>query len=482
MTEPTSSGPTALKGWLVFGAVLVAVLITGLLLASIMERRAEAAQGQRVLQPIAANESDPAKWATNWPREYASWKRTEITDTKTKWGGSHQYDLLAEVPANVILFAGYPFSKDYKQARGHQHAVQDVIDSGRDIDGTKGNFPAKPGTCWTCKSPDVPRLMAEMGPAKFYDTPAKDLIPEIKHGVGCLDCHDPKTMALTITRPALIEAFERQGKDIKSVSHQEMRSLVCAQCHVEYYFKKDESKGQKAYLTFPWDKGMGVEEMDAYYDEKQFKDWVHPISGAPMVKMQHPDYEVYSKGIHAYRNVSCADCHMPYKTEGGQKFTDHHIQSPLLNISQSCAVCHRWGEQEIKSRVESIQDKIVHGRAVAEDALCKAHFDIAACKQAGATDEELAEVRKLVRKAQLRWDYVAANNGLGFHAPQECQRILADAADLAQQTRVACVRLLAKKGVSDPVIYPDWSSKQKAQDLIKLFGKDATPPKLIAGK
>ncbi len=475
MTEPTSSGPSAFKGRLVFGAVLVAVLITGLLLASIMERRAEATQGQRTLQPIKAWESDSSKWAVNWPREHDSWRKTETKDTKTKYGGSHQYDLLAEVPANVILFAGYPFSVDYKQARGHQYAVKDVTDSGR-------NIMTKPGTCWTCKSPDVPRLMAEMGPAKFYDTPAKDLIPEITHNIGCADCHDPNTMALTITRPALVEAFARQGKDIKAVSHQEMRSLVCAQCHVEYYFKKDEAKGEKAYLTFPWDKGTGVDEMDAYYDEKQFSDWTHPISGAKMVKMQHPDYEVYSKGIHAYRNVSCADCHMPYKTEGGQKFTDHHVQSPLLNISQSCAVCHRWGEQEIRSRVESIQDKIVHGRAIAEDALCKAHFDIAACKQAGATDEELAEVRKLVRKAQLRWDYVAANNGLGFHAPQECQRVLADAADLAQQTRVASVRLLAKKGVADPVIYPDWSSKQKAQDLIKLFGKDATPPKLIAVK
>jgi len=476
MTEPTApvpAGPSARKGWLVFGAVLVAVFVLGLLLATILERRAESVQRQRVLQPIQAWESDSSKWAGNWPREHASWKATEQKDTATKYGGSFQHDYLAIAPANVILFAGYAFSVDYKQARGHQYAVSDVKETGRDIS-------TKPGTCWTCKSPDVPRLMAQMGPAKFYDTPAKDLMPEIKHSIGCADCHDPQTMALTITRPALVEAFERQGKDIKAVSHQEMRTLVCAQCHVEYYFKKDESKGQKAYLTFPWDKGMGVEEMDAYYDEKQFSDWTHPISGAKMVKMQHPDYEVYSKGIHAYRNVSCADCHMPYKTEGGQKFTDHHIQSPLLNISQSCAVCHRWGEAEIKSRVESIQDKIVHGRAVAEDALCKAHFDIAACKQAGAGDEELAEVRKLVRKAQLRWDYVAANNGLGFHAPQECQRILADAADLAQQTRVACVRLLAKKGVTEPVIYPDWSSKEKAQALIKTFAKDGTPPTLIA--
>lgn len=473
MSEPTSQGPTAIKGWIVFSAVLVAVFAIGLLLASVMERRAEAKQGQRDLQPIAAWESDNSKWAANWPREYASWKATEKTDGVTKYGGSAMRDLLAEDPNNVILFAGYPFSKDYNQARGHAYAIKDVHATGRDIS-------TKPGTCWTCKSPDVPRLMAEMGPAKFYDTPAKDLYNEVKHSIGCADCHDPKTMALTITRPALKEAFERQGKDIANASHQEMRTLVCAQCHVEYYFKKDESKGQKAYLTFPWDKGMGVEEMDAYYDEKQFADWTHPISGAKMVKMQHPDYEVYSKGVHAYRNVSCADCHMPYKTEGGQKFTDHQIRSPLENISNSCAVCHRWGEDDIRKRVESIQDKIVEGRHIAEDAIAKAHFDIAACKQAGATDEELAEVRKLVRKAQLRWDYVAANNGLGFHAPQECQRILAAAADLGQQTRIAAARILAKKGVTEPVIYPDWSSKQKAQDLIKLFGKDGTPPKLIA--
>lgn len=473
MSEPTPQGPSAIKGWMVFAAVLIAVFAVGLLLASVMERRGEAQQGQRQLQPVGAWEPDSAKWGVNWPREFASWKATEQTDQVTKYGGNAMRDLLAEDPANVILFAGYPFSKDYNQARGHAYTIADVAATGRDIS-------TKPGTCWTCKSPDVPRLMAEMGPAKFYDTPAKDLAKEVTHSLGCADCHDPKTMALTITRPALKEAFERQGKDIANASHQEMRTLVCAQCHVEYYFKKDEAKGQKAYLTFPWDKGMGVEEMDAYYDEKQFADWTHPISGAKMVKMQHPDYEVYSKGVHAYRNVSCADCHMPYRTEGGQKFTDHQIRSPLLNISNSCAVCHRWGEDDIRKRVESIQDKIVEGRHIAEDAIAKAHFDIAACKQAGASDDELADVRKLIRKAQLRWDYVAANNGLGFHAPQECQRILAAAADLAQQTRIAAARLLAKKGVTDPVIYPDWSSKEKAQALIKHFAKDGTPPKLIA--
>ncbi len=194
-----------------------------------------------------------------------------------------------------------------------------------------------------------------------------------------------------------------------------------------------------------------------------------------MIKLQHPDYEIYAKGIHAYREVACADCHMPYRTEGGAKFTDHWVQSPLLNIANSCAVCHRWGEDEIRKRVYAIQDKVHEMRAAAEDAVAKAHFDVFACMQAGAGDDELKEVRKLVRGAQLRWDFVAANNGMGFHAPQECTRILGRAADLAQQARLGCARILARHGVTAEVRYPDFGSKEKAQALIKLFAENKAP-------
>jgi nitrite reductase (cytochrome c-552) len=200
-----------------------------------------------------------------------------------------------------------------------------------------------------------------------------------------------------------------------------------------------------------------------------------------MVKIRHPDYEIYTTGIHAYRSVACADCHMPYRTEGGVKFTDHHLQSPLLNIANSCAVCHRWGEEQIRQRVEAIQDKVREGRARAEAALCQAHFDIAAALQAGAGDAELAPVRTLVRQAQIRWDVVAANNGMGIHSPQECMRDLEAAVDLAGQCRVQCARILAKHGVTDPVAYPDYSTKEKAEKVIRQFiaGK---PPRLIPAK
>ncbi|NLF09580.1 MAG: ammonia-forming cytochrome c nitrite reductase subunit c552 [Pirellulaceae bacterium] len=442
-----------------------ATFMLGLLAASIIQRREEARQ-KLPLQPIGEWETDTAKWGVNYPREYEAYKRMEDSTTRTKYGGSFPRDYLAETPANVILFAGYSFAEEYHQARGHVHAIEDVTQTQRVNDTT-------PATCWTCKSPDVPRLMDSMGIDKFYASSFNSLKSEITHPIGCLDCHDPKTMQLRVTRPALREAFARQGKDIDQATHQEMRTLVCAQCHVEYYFK-----GQGNYLTFPWDKGTTPEDMEKYYNEADFADWTHAISKTPMVKMQHPDYEVYRTGIHAYRNIACADCHMPYRTEGGVKFTDHHIQSPLLNVANSCAVCHRWSEEEIRSRVEAGQDKIHEGRRMAERTVALAHFDIAAAIEAGATDEELAAARKLVRGAQLRWDYVAANNGMGFHSPQECQRILSAAIDLAGQCRVECARILAKHGYNDPVKYPDFSTKEKAQTLNKEF-IEGRPPKLL---
>ena len=447
----------------------MATFLLGLLAASILPRREEARQ-QVPLRPIGQWETDSSKWGENYPARVRSLQEDGRFDhARPSTAGPSQRDYLEETPANVILFAGYGFAKEYRQARGHVHAIEDVT-------ATKRVNEKTPATCWTCKSPDVPRLMHTLGPEKFYAGKFDDLKTEITHPIGCLDCHEPNTMKLRITRPALREAFERQGKDIDQASHQEMRTLVCAQCHVEYYFK-----GKGNYLTFPWDKGTerSPEQMEQYYDAADFADWTHAISKARMVKMQHPDYEVYRTGVHAYRNIACADCHMPYRTEGGVKFTDHHLQSPLLNIANSCAVCHRWSEAEIRSRVEGIQDKVHQTRGLAEThAGPKAHFDIAAAMQAGAGDEELAGVRKLVRSAQLRWDYVAANNGMGFHSPEECVRILAAAIDLAGQCRVECARILAKHGVTKPVEYPDFSTKEKAQTLIKPF-VDGKPPKLL---
>jgi len=464
--QPTApKPPPAWRGWTLFGLTLGATFLLGLLAASVLERRQEA-KPPPPLRPIGELEMDSGRWGENFPRQHDAYRRMLDDSTRTKYGGADPRDLLAETPANVILFAGYGFAKEYRQAQGHVYAVEDVTR-------TQRVGPKTPATCWTCKSPDVPRLMGEMGIAEFYASNFLDLKDEVTHPIGCFDCHEPNSMKLRITRPALREAFERMGRDIDDVSHQEMRTLVCAQCHVEYYFQ-----GPGKYLTFPWDEGLGAELMESYYEASDFADWTHAISKASMVKMQHPDYEVYTTGIHAYRDVSCADCHMPYRTEGGVKFTDHHVESPLLNVAGSCAVCHRWGEDEIRSRVEAIQDKVREGRDRAEAALARAHFDVAGAMQAGATDDELQGIRGLVRGAQLRWDYVAAHNGMGFHSPQECMRLLGAAVDLAGQCRVECARILARHDVTTPVRYPDFSTKEKAQALIARFA-EGSPPDLL---
>ncbi|MBM4370573.1 MAG: ammonia-forming cytochrome c nitrite reductase subunit c552 [Deltaproteobacteria bacterium] len=475
------------RPWVVGFGTLVATVLIGLVIVSIMERRWETTRPQIVVSPVDEWETDNAVWGRNYPREYESFLKTEDSTTQTLYGGSVPRDYLELDPRQVLLFAGYGFSKDYLQGRGHMWAVKDPKDSLRTTR-ADGTDTGQPGTCWTCKSPQVPALMAEMGVKEFYATPWKDLAPKMEHPIGCLDCHHPLTMELRISRPALKEAMARQGVDADEASHQDMRSLVCAQCHVEYYFGNDPEAnvageptfGRKGtWLVFPWDEGTGVDAVEAYFAKRpEYFDWVHPVSGARMIKMQHPDWEVYSTGIHAYRNVACADCHMPYVTEGGVKYTDHHIQSPLLTVSRSCGVCHRWSEKEIVDRVEDTQRKQDALKLRAEDALVLAHLDVAACGEAGATDEELQPLRDRLWRAQLRWDYMGANNGMGFHSPQECMRALGTSIDLAQEVRIEATRLLARRGHTDPLAYPDISTRGKALELIKAFEAAAKDPAL----
>ncbi|MDY0003844.1 MAG: ammonia-forming cytochrome c nitrite reductase subunit c552 [Polyangia bacterium] len=463
--------------WAVFAGTLLATFLLGMLIISIMERRWEAQRPQLLVKPVAEWEYRSKVWGQNYPREYETFLKTARKDTRTAFGGSYLHDYLEQDPRQVVLFAGYPFSRDYKQARGHYYAVKDAKETHRTTraDGTDTGLPA---TCFTCKSPQVPVLMHERGIAGFYGGTFQELRSVVHEPIGCLDCHDPKTMNLRVSRPALRKAFARQGKDIDKAGHQEMRSLVCAQCHVEYYFANNPGPrtdgqtfgGKGNYLVFPWDDGTGVEAMEAYYAKRpQFFDWLHPISGTRMIKMQHPDYEMYKSGIHAFRGVSCVDCHMPYRTEGGVKFTNHHIQSPLLDIASSCGVCHRWSEEDVRSRVTGMQRNHMALKLRAEDALVFAHFDVAACREAGASDAELGPLRDQLWRAQLRWDYVSANNGAGFHSPQEGSRVLGTAIDLAQGVRVAAARLLASKGHSAAPRYPDVTTRKAAAAVILAF-------------
>ncbi len=235
--------------------------------------------------------------------------------------------------------------------------------------------------------------------------------------------------------PALAETFERMGRDINNVSHQEMRSLACAQCHVEYYFGEDN------YLIFPWDEGMRAEDIAYYFDQREFADWIHPLSRAPMIKAQHPDYEIFTTGIHYQRGVSCADCHMPYKTEGGMKFTDHKIQSPLNNITASCQTCHRQSESELLRNVYDRQDMVNDLKKKLENVLVNTHLEAEFAWNNGATENQMRDALHLIRHAQWHWDYAAASHGGAFHAPLEMVRTLGNGRIESNRDLMACESL-----------------------------------------
>ncbi|MBN1951689.1 MAG: ammonia-forming cytochrome c nitrite reductase [Bacteroidales bacterium] len=462
-------------GWVLFFASMIVVFFLGLLASSIIERRAEAVFTYTPQVKLSEWEPRNSVWGENYPREYQSYYQTKDVSFKSKYNGSAMIDMLEVDPRLVVLWAGYGFSKDYSQGRGHYYAVTDVRNTLRT--GAPGVTEDEPmqSTCWTCKSPDVPRLMHSLmdsmgtkeGVAEFYRGNWSRWGEEIINPIGCADCHDPATMSLRITRPALTEALSRMGKDVSQFSHQEMRSLVCAQCHVEYYFNKNKFENSN-YLTLPWDKGLSVDAAEEYYDEMGFSDWTHSMSRAPMLKAQHPGYEIYMTGVHADRGVSCADCHMPYISEGGIKYTNHKIQSPLNNVANSCQVCHREETEKLVRNVYERQDKILQNRDKLEELLVRAHVEAKKAWDLGATEAQMQSVLQDIRHAQWRWDYAASSHGGSFHSPVETSRIIATGITIAQEARIKLTRILSSFNYFDEVPYPDIATKAKAQEYIGL--------------
>ena len=449
-------------GWVVFLITVVVVFLAGLFTYTIVERRTEA---QFVFQPVKdLHPLEPRLevWGKAFPRQFNTYNQMADTTFRSEFLGSSRLDLLERNPRMVILFGGYAFATDYNLARGHYYSVTDVhetLRTGAPMEAGEGPMPA---TCWTCKSADVPRLIAELGEDGYYGSSWSELGHEVVNPIGCVNCHDPETMNLRISQPALIQAFERRGVDITQATHQEMRSLTCAQCHVEYYF------GPNNKLVFPWDRGLKAEEVQERMDAMEFADWIHPLSRAPMLKAQHPDYEIYKLGIHAQRGVSCADCHMPFRTEGGVKYTDHRVQNPLNNVANACQTCHRQSEAELVRNVVSRQRDVYEVREKLEKALVSAHLKAEFVWNLGATEEQMAPVLQHIRTGQWHWDYGAASHGGAFHAPQEMMRMFGVGLDQAQEARVKLTRLAAQLGHIDEIPLPDVSTKAKAQAYLGI--------------
>ncbi len=444
---------------LIFVTALVAALAAAgvtALLVNIMERKQEARTP--FVQVVELNDEidDPAVWGKNFPFQYDQYLRT-VDQVRTRYGGSEavhktptQADprsivaqsRLEEDPRLKTMWNGYAFAVDFREERGHAFMLEDQTFTERQ------NVVNQPGTCMHCHaSVYLPYKRLGNGDLiagfeKMNQMPYRDARPLVKHPVTCIDCHDPQSMKLRVTRPGFIEGIRAykasQGVanyDVNaSASHQEMRSYVCGQCHVEYYFKGTEKR-----LTYPWTKGLKADEILSYYEENGFKDWTHADTGAPALKAQHPEFEMWNQGIHAKSGVTCADCHMPYVKQGAAKVSDHHVRSPLLNINNACQVCHNWPEQELRDRVHTIQDRTYQMRNLAMDALVELIGDIKLARSNGASADVVTAAQQSQRRAQFLLDFIEAENSMGFHAPQESMRILGLSLDHARRGQRALV-------------------------------------------
>jgi nitrite reductase (cytochrome c-552) len=424
------------------------------LLVNIFQRKTEARNPFYRVVELTDRTVDPQIWGRNFPLQYDGYRRT-VDQVRTRFGGSEavprtptQADprsvvaqsRLEEDPRLKTMWAGYAFARDFREERGHAYMLDDQTYTERQI------AARQPGTCLHCHASvyvpykDLGGGDLVKGFEKMNQMPFAEARKLVTHPVACIDCHAPDTMQLRVTRPGFIEGMRAlkasQGVrdyDVNAMAtRQEMRAYVCGQCHVEYHFKGPDKR-----LVYPWARGLKVDDILAYYDAEKFKDWTHAESGAPVLKAQHPEFEMWNQGIHARSGVACADCHMPYKREGALKISDHHVRSPLLNVNAACQTCHKWPEAELVARVLTIQGRTFALRNRAMDALIALIADIKAAAAAGRGDAELAAPRDFQRKAQFYLDFVEAENSMGFHAPQEAARILGESIDFTRRGQVA---------------------------------------------
>lgn len=535
MTDPApqSTPPAGRSPWLwvglLFGAVVVVTFGITALLVTIFEHRQE--QRVQFVRVVDVNEvsTDPVPWGRNWPHQFDGYRRT-VDDAETEYGGSSAMPAskLEEQPWLKRLYAGYAFSIDYREARGHAYMLYDqevtervtkrpqsgaclhchasIIPTYRRLglealgqpadekalsgdfnwpavlkgfeaaskldyasahaellktpDGTPGeSLPLFPGGA-------APKIESKTGAASAEPEKKQDPHAAISdaHPVGCIDCHDPKSMQIRVTRPGFIRGIAALAESDDRVPHipsierwrkghrkaqydpnvdasrQELRSFVCGQCHVEYYCASKET------LFFPWNKGLKVEQIEQTYaehkfpDGSKFYDYEHGETGAKVYKAQHPEFELWSQGVHARAGVSCADCHMPFERQGAMKVSSHLVRSPLLSVNKSCQVCHNVPEMELVDRVKTIQGRTKSQIDRASVALTDMLDAIREAQASGATAEELAPIFELQKKAMWRLDFINSENSMGFHADQEAVRILGESIDYSRQAQAMALR------------------------------------------
>jgi len=473
--QPATKQRKGVPIWALLAIVIVAAGVTAI--ATLLAARIGVTKGESNMQytqvvQLDSKTYDPAVWGQNFKIQYDAYKATAnftptahnaalvantsevhtstdpaeaAKDTRTQTTASK----LAEDPRLKIMWAGNAFALDYRHLRGHEYMLEDQRTTLRVLKPAK----PQPGACLNCHG-SLPEVLTELGGGQTmdqwnagFDAMNKmlytDATTHAKGPIACIDCHDPATMKLRITRPALINGLkaEMAAKGIanydvnRDATQAEMRTYVCAQCHVEYYFKGDDKT-----LTFPWKYGTDIDNVFRLYNDPDvnFSDFTHKTTGASILKAQHPEYEAWSAGVHAANKVTCADCHMSYQRNGSQKVSNHDITTPMVNVRGTCGTCHTASEQTIRDRVATIQNRYILSRDRALDALTQLISQIDAAKQGGTVPQTQIDLAlKYQREASFYTDYGYSENSYGFHAPDYFQRIFNTALDASRKGELA---------------------------------------------
>jgi len=108
--------------------------------------------------------------------------------------------------------------------------------------------------------------------------------------------------------------------------------------------------------------------------------------------------------------------------------------SGMKHIQASCHTCHTQDEQWLLERVKTTQNNVFHLQCIAGQTIARAHNVLG---KAGAVTKvnkgELDKARELLRNAQWFWDFIAVENSMAFHNPDQALNTLGQAIDLAHQ-------------------------------------------------
>lgn len=415
---------------------------------------------------IADGEIDPEVWGKAYPTEYELWKKTEEKKPsgKSKYKRSFDadrvtYDKLSEFPYMAILFNGWGFGVEYNEPRGHAYMLRDQLE----VDPSRVKAG---GACLTCKTPYAPSLVKEMG-VDYFKLPYKDVLNKIPEktrtlGVACIDCHNNRDMSLRMSRDFTLKmALKDMGVDPDKLTRQEMRSAVCAQCHVTYVVQKDKDM-KSINVFFPWQGSkwgsITVENIiKKIRSDESYKEWKQNVTGFKMAFIRHPEFELFSNNsVHWKAGAACADCHMPYTKVGVHKVSDHRVMSPLVNDMKACMQCHTETAEWLKSQVIAIQDRtasLMLRSGYATATVAKLFEMTHKAQEAGKKiDKALYDKAKdFYEEAFYRCVYIGAENSVGFHNPTEAARNLGDAVAFAVKAEALLRQALTKAGVDVPL-------------------------------